>query len=120
MRRVFLAGLLGLALAACTTPSSGGSQRFSGTWDWHFETSSFVTDEGRGPYWLAAEGDTWDALNAPLRASGEGPWGRLHVVVEGELSAPGRYGHLGAYDRKLRVRRVISSETARERPPSGS
>ncbi len=119
MRRTFLAGLLGLSLAACASTSASPT-RFSGTWDWHFETSSFLTDEGRGPYWLSAEGAVWDQINAPLRERGEGPWGRLHLVVEGELSAPGRYGHMGAYERELRVTRVIESTLETERLPSGS
>ncbi|GAM99263.1 hypothetical protein U91I_02909 [alpha proteobacterium U9-1i] len=119
MRRAFLTGLLAVSLAACAS-TSAAPQRYSGVWDWHFETSSFRTDEGRGPYWLSGEGAVWDQLNAPLQARGQGPWGRLRIVVEGELSEPGRYGHLGAYERELRVTRVISSEIATERAPTGS
>lgn len=121
MRRLFLIGLASLALAACASSAPAGPQRFSGTWDWHFETSAFATDDGQGPYWLHAEGAAWDALNAPLRRSGGGPWGRVHAVVEGELSAPGRYGHLGAYERELRVTRVIEARLIEaDAPPSGS
>jgi hypothetical protein len=109
MKRIFLAGLLGLALAACAS-AAPQTPRFTGTWDWHFETSSFTTDAGEGPYWLHAEGDAWDALNAPFSAAGQGAWGRLHLVIEGELSTPGRYGHLGAYERELRVTRVIDAD----------
>lgn len=119
MRRLLLAGMLGLLLTACVTP--GAAQRYSGTWDWHFETSAFTTDDGRGPYWLAAEGAVWDEINAPLRTSGSGPYGRVHLVVEGVLSAPGRYGHLGAYERELRVTRVIAAQlNPASVPPSGS
>lgn len=119
MRRVFLAGLLALSLAACAS-TSAAPQRYSGVWDFQFETSAFRTDEGRGPYWLSGDGAAWEQLNAPLQARGQGPYGRLRVVVEGELSAPGRYGHLGAYERELRVTRVISSEIYAERAPTGS
>jgi hypothetical protein len=120
MRRAFLAGLLGLALAACASAPSG-PQRYSGTWEWHFETSAFTTDDGQGPWWLHAEGSTWDQINAPLTRSGGGPWGRVHLVVEGELSAPGRYGHMGAYERELRVTRVIEATLiSASDPPSGS
>lgn len=119
MRRAFLVGLLGLALAACTTTPA--SQRYSGTWDWHFETSSFTTDDGRGPYWLVAEGAAWDQINAPLRNSGRGPYGRVHLVVEGELSAPGRHGHMGAYTHELRVTRVLETRLIEaDGPQSGS
>lgn len=121
MRRAFLAGLLGLALSACASQASTGPQRFSGSWDWHFETSAFVSDEGRGPYWLSGEGAVWGEITSPIERSGRGPWGRVHLVVEGELSAPGQYGHLGAYERELRVTRVIESALIRaDGPPSGS
>lgn len=115
MRRVFLAGLLGLALSACaSTPAA--PQRYVGTWDWHFETSAFTTDDGQGPWWLHAEGEAWEQINAPFAASGAGPWGRAHLVVEGELSAPGRYGHLGAYTREFRVTRVMEARLLSARP----
>lgn len=109
MRRAFLAGLLGLALAACAGAPAPAAQRYAGSWDWRFETSAFTTDDGQGPWWLHAEGAAWEQLNAPLALEAGGPWGRVHIVVEGELSAPGRYGHLGAYERELRVARVIEA-----------
>lgn len=118
MRRAFLASLFGLALAACATPSASSPQRFSGEWAWHFETSAFTTDNGAGPYWLAADGDVWPELTAPFTESGAGPWGRAHVVVEGVLSQRGEYGHLGAYTRELRVTRVISARLISTRESS--
>ncbi|MEJ0060987.1 MAG: hypothetical protein WDM79_16020 [Terricaulis sp.] len=120
MRRAFLALLLTTALSACASRAAG-AQTYSGTWDWSFETSSFVTDEGRGPWWLSAEGSSWDQLVAPLQRSGGGPWGRVHVTVEATISEPGHYGHLGAYEREIRVTRVIESRLiSASRPPSGS
>ena len=81
----------------------------------------FTTDDGRGPYWLVAEGAAWDEINAPLRNSGGGPYGRVRLVVEGELSAPGRYGHMGAYTHELRVTRVLETRLIEaDGPPSGS
>ncbi len=62
----------------------------------------------RGRIGLAGDGDNWPQLTAPFAQAG-GPWGQAHIVVEGELSAPGQYGHLGAYTRELRVTRVIES-----------
>jgi len=85
MRRSFLTGLTASALTACATPAAHGHS-FSGTLELSFETSSFHTDDGQGPYWLAASGsDTWSAVVAPLQQSGRGPWGRVHLVVEGDL-----------------------------------
>ena len=116
IRRIFLAGLL--ALAACASTPATPAQRYSGTFDWGFETSSFRSDDGQGPYWLSSD-TVWPQIVAPLRASGHGPWGRLHIVVEGELSAPGHYGQLGAYAHELRVTRVIESRLVLSEP-SGS
>jgi len=121
MRRAFLGGLLALPLVACATDSNSGPRAFTGVWQWSFETSAFTTTHGEGPYWLVAEGANWEALVAPLRASG-GPWGRVAVVIEGNLSPVGQYGHLGAYSRQLRVTRVIEARllSSLAAPPQGS
>ncbi|MES1156134.1 MAG: hypothetical protein ABUL73_00005 [Alphaproteobacteria bacterium] len=118
MKRIFLLSLMAFALAACTTTT--GAQRYSGTLDWSFETSAFRTDDGQGPWWLSAEDGKWRDVVAPLQSTGS-PYGHLHLVVEGELSAPGQYGHLGAYARTLRVTRVIETRLiSASSPPSGS
>jgi len=109
MRRRLLFALIGLVLAACASAARVRAERFEGDWSGHFETSSFTTDDGRGPWWLSGDGAVWDALNAPLARAGRGPWGRLHIVVEAELSPPGAFGHLGVYERELRVTRVIEA-----------
>ncbi|HVY86800.1 MAG TPA: hypothetical protein VG943_16835 [Caulobacterales bacterium] len=119
MRRAFLSGLLAMSLFACATPQ--GQNTYSGTLDWSFETSAFRTDDGRGPWWLSAEGSAWDDVVAPIRHSGGGPWGRVHLTVQGEQSAPGHYGHMGAYARQLRVTRVLNARLiSASSPPSGS
>lgn len=121
MRRLFLTGLLGLALASCAGSAPAGERAFSGTFDWHFETASFTPDSGGGPYWLSAEGEIWTQITAPLTEAGQGPWGRVHIVVEGRLSAAGQYGHLGAYPNELQVTRVIESRLiSASREPQGS
>jgi hypothetical protein len=108
--------LLPLALGACAaTPS--GRQRFKGVWDFHFETSAFTTEDGAGPYWLSADGATWEALSAPFGEVGS-PWGRVAIEIEGELSAPGGYGHLGTYARELVVTRVLSARLIEADRPS--
>ncbi|MGE3251787.1 MAG: hypothetical protein AB7J28_08490 [Hyphomonadaceae bacterium] len=115
-RRTLLAFVLPLALIACASAHAGheaNAERFEGVWDFHFETSSFRTTDRQGPYWLSGDGEVWPQLTAPFGATGH-PWGTLDVVVEGELSAPGQYGHLGAYERELRVTRVISSRLHEE------
>jgi hypothetical protein len=116
MRRAFLIALF--ALAACATTSATHAQRYSGTLDWGFETSSFRTDDGQGPYWLSSD-TVWDQVTAPLRASGHGPWGRVHLVVDGVLSPPGSYGQMGSYAHELKVMAVIESRLVASEP-SGS
>ena len=114
MRRAFSAGVAALALSACaTTPTTA---RYSGTWDWHFETSSFSTDDGRGPWWLHADGAEWEQINAPLSEAGAGTWGRVHLIVEGELSPPGQYGHMAAYERQFRITKVLDVRRVEPRP----
>jgi hypothetical protein len=116
MRRLFLIGLL--ALAACASGPRVQPQRYAGTLNWGVETSSFRTDDGQGPYWLSSS-TVWDQVVAPLRASGHGPWGRVHLVVEGVLSPAGAYGQMGAYAHELNVTRVIESRLV-VAEPSGS
>lgn len=110
MRRRDLVIGLGVFAAGCASSVGEAPAMYSGEWEWRFETSSFATSDGRGPWWLSGEGDVWEQLSAPITRAGNGPWGRVRLVVEGELSAPGRYGHLGAYERELRVTRVIQAE----------
>jgi hypothetical protein len=108
-RRLFMS-CLGLLAAGCASATSEPVSTYSGEWDWNFETSAFTTSDGRGPWWLSGEGDVWEHISAPITQGGNGPWGRVRLTVEGELSAPGTYGHMGAYERELRVTRVISAE----------
>ena len=119
MRRAFLFGLLALGLASCATAPS--TRSFTGVWTWHFETSSFTTSTGEGPYWLVASGSVWEELNAPIRASGQGPYGRVAIVIEGTLSEQGRFGHLGNYRHEIRVNRVLDARLlSASSPPQGS
>lgn len=110
---------LGLGLVGCATVGPSAVSRFAGVWDWRFETSSFAPEPASdGPWWLFADGDAWEQLSAPITRSGGGPWGRAHLLVEGELSAPGAFGHLSAYRRELRVTQVIEARVieAYDRP----
>lgn len=116
MRRLFLIGLF--ALAACASTPHAQPVRYTGTLNWGFETSSFTTDAGDGPYWLSSD-TVWDQVVRPLRTSGHGPWGRVHLVVEGNLSPSGAYGQMGSYPHELKVTRVIESTLVMTQP-SGS
>ncbi len=98
-----------LLLAACTTPT--GPQRFTGVYALAFEMQAFTAD-GRGESWWATlEPKAQAELNAALPA-GQGPrfGSRIRAEVEGTLSEPGHYGHLGAYPRHLTITRVLSAK----------
>ncbi|MBI3437420.1 MAG: hypothetical protein HY054_01985 [Proteobacteria bacterium] len=116
IKRSFMLGFL--ALAACVSAPHAQPQRYSGALNWGIETSSFTTDAGEGPYWLSSD-TVWDQVVAPLRTSGHGPWGRVHLVIEGVLSPSGAYGQLGGYAHELKVTRVIESRLIMDQP-SGS
>ncbi|MGE3143172.1 MAG: hypothetical protein AB7L65_07600 [Hyphomonadaceae bacterium] len=104
-------------LAACATPAA--PQRWSGIYETQFETSSFSPEGGQERWWVsAADAAAAAQLRAAIAAPAEGPpWGRAAVTLEGVLSAPGRYGHLGAYERSLEVTRVISARPLRAPAP---
>jgi len=101
---------LGLGLVGCATTTAAPVQRYAGIWMWGFESSSFAPEGAAdGPWWLSAEGEAWEELSAPIRRSGRGAWGRAHLLIDGELTPLGAYGHLGAYRREVRVTNVIEA-----------
>jgi hypothetical protein len=95
-----------------------------------FEHSGFVADSGGTPSVMVTESDcspyvtppdtveNWWTVGAPLNdartlVAGGGSLSRMELT--GELSPPGMYGHLGAYDRRFDVTEgsVLVCETAR-------
>lgn len=112
--RIALASLLMLALSACAT--SPATHRYAGVYVYGFEIEAFYSYDGGDPYWVSAEPAAHEALQAPIPHPVDPQAGaRVVVEVQGVLSQPGRYGHLGAYSRELHVTRVISArlESAR-------
>jgi hypothetical protein len=74
--------------------------RYSGHFEFDFEKQVFRPCGQREEWWA------W-GMPADLQKS----WGqRTFVVVEGELSGRGRYGHMGRYPRQLRVTAVLAEE----------
>ena len=105
MRAAALA-LAGLALASCAGDRAE-PQTFAGVYRIGFETQAFWPAEGGGPYWVEGDKASLAALaGAVSKANGGLQWGGIAVEVEGLLSPPGKYGHLEAYGRSLRVTRV--------------
>lgn len=84
---------------------------YKGVYRAGFETSAFWPDVGGdGPWWVEGEAKAMAELQGAVAKSNGGmPWGGVAVELEGALSAPGAYGHLGAYQKKLTVKRVKSA-----------
>jgi hypothetical protein len=98
-----------LLLAACTTHS--GTQRFTGTYALAFEMQSFTADGGDESWWATLEPQAQAELTAALPPNAGPRLGsRIRAEVEGRLSEPGHYGHLGAYPRHLTITRVLSAK----------
>jgi len=100
---------LSLALAACTTHS--GPQRFAGLYALGFEMQAFTADGSNETWWATLEPQAQAERKAALPENAAPRFGsRIRAEVEGTLSEPGHYGHLGAYPRQLTITRVISAK----------
>ena len=105
-------GVLALAGAPCTGEQPGAGQRqgtterrgaFRGTYINAFETSVFI-ECGAPDGWWTDLGPGHPAVDgALLTATGAERRVELYLAVRGRLSAPGKYGHMGVYDRELTV-----------------
>lgn len=113
--------ILTLAALACQTlsPTPGPTKgEFEGTYSNGFEVSAFVPCEGVSPagpgyvpaYWLSGTTEFYEQYTALVQSSGHDPaTGYLSVYVrfKGELSPPGSYGHLSAYEREITVTELL-------------
>lgn len=103
-----------LSLVACSQPVPlPATQTYAGCFFSGEEQSEFRPRGTHELWWL--RGDLGDALG-PSATPAPGPFlhGRaVFLVVQGQLSGPGHYGHMGQYTRTLTVLRVVSA-----RPPT--
>jgi len=112
--RIIAPAFLSLAVASllgCAAPSSspatvtwGPVRTYSGSYVPGWEFSDFTVRGSTATWWLSGNLER-------IRPFEEGyhPHGvRLFITVEGQLSSPGRYGHLSRFPHELRVIRVIS------------
>jgi|GEM_PF-1800896 len=91
-----------------------GPQRaapIEGYYRYGFEQSAFYPVEGGVPFWLEAEGASWDQIHAfYVDGPGRGGGMTLHLTVEGDLQSGGGYGHLGAFETRLVVTNILVVE----------
>jgi len=107
--RIATVAALALLLAACTTHPR--AQRFTGLYALSFEMQAFTADGANETWWATLEPQAQAELKAALPADAGPRFGsRIRAEVEGRLSEPGHYGHLGAYPRHLTITRVLSAK----------
>lgn len=81
---------------------------FRGVYRFGPERSEFIANDSRERWWL--DGNIDDLRRRMVRPSAEEPaelQSPVALVVEGELSERGRYGHMDGYQRELRVTRIV-------------
>ena len=110
MIRLAQVALLGATFALAACKLQGASSRYTGLYQDSFETQAFTAEGTAEAWWVTFEPEAQTTMMAAKQRNPESPpFGfRLAVEFEGRLSAPGHYGHLGAYPRQLTVTRVIS------------
>src|SRR5262245_15903691 len=96
-----LLAILAIPLS-CHEPTPPVAASFYGFYRGGFEVSSFERS-GSGDRWWVLTVTDWSERYARL---GFREYEPAFVAVDGLLSPPGTYGHLGAYTRQLEVTRV--------------
>lgn len=94
--------------------SAPGEATVSGLYRQGFEQSDFYPDAGGGPWWFTYDGDLWSQIEPFMRGQGRGLAAVVRLEVVGEISGPGGFGHLGAYERELIASQIVSVEAASE------
>lgn len=93
--------------------SAAATARYSGVYVLNWEEQTFTVEGGGEPWWTVLIGEAEAAMNAARPKGAKTPYGfRIRAEVEGVLSPPGAYGHMGAYKRHLTITRVISAKLA--------
>lgn len=88
------------------------AETYSGLFRQGFEQSDFYPDGGGGPWWVSY-GEDFGTRIAPFASgTGRGVAIVVRIEVEGEVSPPGDYGFIRAYEHELVVSRLVSVEAA--------
>lgn len=95
--------LLGLPLlAGCDEAPSRPAIEVAGTFAYGFETSALDPCGTSESWWVTNP----EVLAAQYASVASQSYERVFVSVMGEKSAPGRFGHFGAYSREFTVSEV--------------
>lgn len=108
--------LASLSCRALSPDSNAGTSEFEGYYTFGFEVSAFVPCDydpeaanGIG-YWLTDNSGFSERYFALVESTGQDPvrdYVTVYVRFQGELSSPGSYGHLGAYEREVTVTELL-------------
>ncbi len=101
---VVVVAVFGCSSTASDWPAQG---TFRGYYTHSFEVSQFTPQGTKEKWWL--EGSIEDITKQLVAPRDETPKLKspVYIVVDGKLSKPGRFGHLGKYVRKLSVEKVL-------------
>jgi hypothetical protein len=113
MKRLLLTFVFAALLGACAL--SPPARTYTGIYAEGLETMTFQP-EGQNETWAVAGGSGVYALQAaaPHVTSPDGvraPF-RVRATIRGELSRPGRYGHLGFFRRQITITEVLEATPA--------
>jgi hypothetical protein len=109
MTRIAAIAALALLLAACSI--HGGPERYTGLYADSFEMQAFTADGAKETWWATLEPEARAAINAAKGPEPRPPFGfRIRAEIEGTLSAPGHYGHMGAYPRQITITRILKAK----------
>jgi len=85
---------------------------YSGVYRQGFEQSDFYSDDGRGPWWLEAEGADWERIRSLMvERGGRGSFVAARLRVRGHLAPFDDHGVLvGRRDTRLVVEEILAIE----------
>jgi hypothetical protein len=105
-RRAHVALILAALVSGCSLTGDGRDGTFSGMVEFGFEQSAFEPCNSDEIWWIdgGTEAGTLSEQYFQLQQQGATP---VFARVEGETTERGTYGHVGAYDRELRVDAIV-------------
>lgn len=111
MHRLLIGLLIAALLGACAM--SPAARTYTGVYAEGLETMTFHPD-GSDETWAVAGGDGVHSLQvaAPqiyaTQSGAHAPF-RVRATIRGEVSRPGRYGHLGFFPRQITITEVLEA-----------
>ena len=118
-----LAVLFSVLLAGCSEPevpmalndppAASPLQTFQGYYVSGFERNEFRPESDlEQRWWLSGAIEGCAFLNFDQERYS--PWRQTYLELQGVLSPPGQYGHLGAYSRELTIIKTVSCRPPRD------